>query len=359
MALRTPSIPPLFKPVVPESLPATTFRIWGQTGILSFQKQVELISKAAELEGLTVTTISMEQNIKPLKYLTDKQVLFVVAMPHVLNWVFRVSWAAYARSSLAYMTCEGDPLIGDHIKHLMRGVRTVGVSRFAADRLREAGCNVQGVVPHAVDPEEFTGHEEEAGDIRRPYPDKFIVGYVGSPIPRKGLALLGEAAKIIEEKGVNDIVFLLHTQRYQDCLIPAGPNIVQRLNFGQYTRGQMVAFYKALDLYVQPSLAEGFCIPMLEAMAAGKALVSSNGGPMGELNAADHGYLVNATEVKKLDQGMGQAFWLYSYSPIDLADRILQAHDNPKDLLEKGAKGLELSSRYDYRTVYKQLVRQA
>jgi glycosyltransferase involved in cell wall biosynthesis len=334
-----------------------SFRLWGQTGILSFQKQVELIAKAAKLEGLDVSVVPIEQNIQPLKAVVDKQLEFIVAMPFLMLWVFRVSWQAYAKKSIAYMTCEGTPHINEHQKTLMQQVRVIGVSRWASERLREVGCKVEGWVPHAWDPEEFQLGEEEAKDLRRQYAGKFLVGYVGSPIPRKGLALLGEAAKIIWEKGNKDILFLLHTQRWQDCIIPEGPNVIQRLNFGQFSHDKMVSFYKALDLYVQPSLAEGFCIPLLEAMAAGKPIVSVNGGPMAELNGPDRGYLVPVKELKKQDQGMGQDFWLYYYSPVDLADAILQAFSNSNEREEKAAKALEFAQAYTYDKVYVPLVR--
>jgi glycosyltransferase involved in cell wall biosynthesis len=49
---------------------------------------------------------------------------------------------------------------------------------------------------------------------------------------------------------------------------------------GDYTR--QILLHQAL-VYVQPSITEGFGLPVLEAMAAGIPVVSSNGGALKEV----------------------------------------------------------------------------
>ena len=48
----------------------------------------------------------------------------------------------------------------------------------------------------------------------------------------------------------------------------------------------LVAIYSAASVYVQPSLYEGFGLPILEAMACGTPVVSSNQSSLPEVAAA-------------------------------------------------------------------------
>jgi glycosyltransferase involved in cell wall biosynthesis len=333
---------------------ANEIRIWTQAGILSFQKQIELIARAASLEGYSPKIVDIMVRVNPFHERVNKQLLFYVGMPHILLWAWKMSWKAYADASLSYATVEGRPKVNKHISNLISSLRVIGVSRFAAERLKEVGANVIGWVPHAIDSIEFQdlpGKDPEKKDI-------FLVGFVGSPIPRKGLRLLNEASKIVWEKGYKNIRFLIWSQHYGNLELPSGPNIDIYDKFGRVGHKEVINFYSGLDLYVQPSLAEGFGIPMLEAMAAGIPVVSSNGGPMGELNNEEHGYIVKWKELRYEDHGLQQDFFCFYYDPADLASRIIEAFENPKERLEKGQKAKEYAwKNYNYEDVYRRLIR--
>ncbi len=51
---------------------------------------------------------------------------------------------------------------------------------------------------------------------------------------------------------------------------------------GEVTELELEALYKACDLVVYPSLAEGFGLPVAEAMACGRAVLTSRGTPMAD-----------------------------------------------------------------------------
>ena len=61
----------------------------------------------------------------------------------------------------------------------------------------------------------------------------------------------------------------------------------------------LVHIYNAADLFVYPSLNEGFGIPMLEAMACGTPVVTSNISALPEV-AGDAAILVNPYNVEEL-----------------------------------------------------------
>lgn len=52
---------------------------------------------------------------------------------------------------------------------------------------------------------------------------------------------------------------------------------------GQITDDELVVFYKLATIYVQPSLYEGFGLPILQAFASGTPVVSSNKGSLTEI----------------------------------------------------------------------------
>ena len=95
--------------------------------------------------------------------------------------------------------------------------------------------------------------------------DKFIVGFVGGFIERKGDKRLIEACK-----GIDD-VYLAFAGKGDNP--PRGENVVFCDNVNHDEIG---VFLSAIDVFCLPTLNEGCCNAVLEAMAAGKAIISSD-----------------------------------------------------------------------------------
>ena len=66
------------------------------------------------------------------------------------------------------------------------------------------------------------------------------------------------------------------------------------------------ALYRASDLFVYPSLYEGFGLPLLEAMACGTPVVTSNVSSLPEV-VGDAGITVDPTDIHALADAMSQA----------------------------------------------------
>jgi glycosyltransferase involved in cell wall biosynthesis len=76
-----------------------------------------------------------------------------------------------------------------------------------------------------------------------------------------------------------------------------GSEIAERVHLiGYVTDEQLHALYHAASAYVHPSLFEGFGLPVLEAMAAGCPVVTSNVSSLPEV-AGDNAILVNPKDV--------------------------------------------------------------
>lgn len=85
---------------------------------------------------------------------------------------------------------------------------------------------------------------------------------------------------------------------------------------------ELVALYKNAECFVMPSLEEGFGIPLLEAMACGCSVVSSNKGSLSEVGGDAAIYFDPGDK-----EDMGKKM-----------DMVLKSEKKRKELIEKGIK---------------------
>jgi glycosyltransferase involved in cell wall biosynthesis len=134
-------------------------------------------------------------------------------------------------------------------------------------------------------------------------PDKFIL-YLGNFKPHKNVALLIKAFKGIENK-YSDYKLVLagplddHGLKIRDLVSKEG--LDDRIHFTDTIREEdhPEALLSLADIFVFPSLYEGFGLPPLEAMACGTPVVASNRTSVPEV-IGDAGILVNPINVKEL-----------------------------------------------------------
>lgn len=107
---------------------------------------------------------------------------------------------------------------------------------------------------------------------------------------------------------------------------------------GYIPRDELPLWYNAADLFVYPSLYEGFGLPPLEAMACGTPVVASATSSMPEV-VGDAGLLVEPTNADEIALAM---------------QRVLTDGDLRKTL---GKKGLERASTYTWRRAAQDTVR--
>ena len=109
----------------------------------------------------------------------------------------------------------------------------------------------------------------------RPLPRDFVVGYMGAVGPDKGLKYLIEAWKKLDYK--NAILILAGRESISDHV----RNLIFQIGGGNIILlgwvNDLFDFYSQLNLYIQPSVTEGFGIEVIEAMAHGRPVLCSEG----------------------------------------------------------------------------------
>lgn len=134
-------------------------------------------------------------------------------------------------------------------------------------------------------------------------PEKALVlGTVGRLEEQKGHRYLIEALGLINRHGVNAYLLLIGDGRERLAL----KELAEQLGLGERvlflgTRSDLGGLFRAMDLFVMPSLWEGLSLAMLSAMAAGLPVVATAVGGVGQVLGDDeHGYTVSPGNAEAL-----------------------------------------------------------
>ena len=162
------------------------------------------------------------------------------------------------------------------------------------------------VIPLAPDPGFKPQDQDKINElcfrlgINKPY-----VLYVGSNKPHKNLVRLIEAWRKIQSQSHTLVIAGFWDMRYPEAQERAmSLNLKDRIQFvGEVAETDLPALYSGAELFVFPSLIEGFGLPILEAMACGVSTVTSNTSAMPEV-AGDAAMLINPYKADSLADGI-------------------------------------------------------
>lgn len=146
----------------------------------------------------------------------------------------------------------------------------IAVSTKNLEESRDMGllkhCPKTIVLPNAVDSKEFHKvPKEEARNMLGLSKEDTIALFVGSFCHRKGVLRVTEAVESVD--GVKLILIGNGEQ---------SPNSERILYSGRVPHGKIVMYLNAADMFVLPTLAEGCCNAIVEAMACGLPIISSD-----------------------------------------------------------------------------------
>lgn len=129
-----------------------------------------------------------------------------------------------------------------------------------------------------------------------------VIGSAGRLTPEKGHGILLEAARILAEEGLEFRIRIAGEGSLRERLwqMAGDAHLAERLELSGAVN-DMAAFYRDLDIFVLPSLAEGLPRALLEAMAMGVPVVSSDVTGAGEVVEHElHGLLVPTNDSPSL-----------------------------------------------------------
>jgi glycosyltransferase involved in cell wall biosynthesis len=137
--------------------------------------------------------------------------------------------------------------------------------------------------------------------------------FVGAQLPRKNIPRLLQALDAIwSENPQAPNLLLVGEPMWSGTELNSVVKTMKnptKLNFtGRLQRPQVAEVIGAADGLLLPSLFEGFGIPVLEAMACGVPVLTSNSTSLPEV-AADAAVLVNPTDVQHIKQGIEQLLY--------------------------------------------------
>lgn len=187
--------------------------------------------------------------------------------------------------------------------------------------LRKGNCIV---LPNGIDCDKFYPKDKIKMRERLGLTsDDFVVVSVGGFDHRKGTKRIADAINLLVDEDVKSIFigYPTHEKYVPDCC-----GVVFK---GKLMHDEIVDYLNCADVFVLPTLKEGSCNAILEAMACGLPIISSDLGFNYDILNGSYSLLVDPLSVKE----------------ISAAIKYLK--DNPKKRTEMGEAAYKASKNYD------------
>ena len=230
-------------------------------------------------------------------YLTKSQPLDYARFPEadflIATWWETVEWA------------NGAPASAGRLVHLMQGyemfpfqphdrvakvyaqdILRVAVSDWIADQVeKHHGSKTAAVIHNSIDAEFFAMKPAmNPGGLR--------LGFIDSPFEGKNTRIIPQVYRNLQCRGIDcDMVtFYVHPVEHGD----EAPLPLERHHRPAQT--MIPKLYQSCDLWLWPSLEEGFGLPVLEALSCGTPVVAGPAGAAPQLiRTGVNGYLTDGT----------------------------------------------------------------
>jgi len=344
--------------------------IFSLRSAASFRNQSALIYKAAVRYGWEVDERDLSERARwPQDRWENLLVLGPLWPRYVFDsvrlaspWLSRVFWL-YGPVDGPYTMNIG---LFKVLKNAIGEKRLAVPSQFCKEMMAQADIRVGQVVPHGLDPADFQFDDQSRYDrlqkLRAQHPARTIFFSNLNPLHRKGFYHLAKALEILAARRPNDFVFVLHTGR--DKALQLAPDLakVEQLviedAYNVLPYRQIALKTMSCDVFVFPSLLEGFGLPVLEAMMGKRPLVMADARAHNELVDPKAAWLVPVQGVKAEQwQAPGCYAQLHDYDPADFAAAMEYAMDHPAESREKAEHAYELAQSYHYLRVYEPFVK--
>ena len=136
--------------------------------------------------------------------------------------------------------------------------------------------------------------------------DVIRVLFVGRLAKQKNVHTLARSLSILEREGYTVELNVCGGVGMNDYLRRA-LSVLDRRDWhyhGAVANAELPRRYQAVDMYVGPSMFEGFQIPLIEALACGKPCVASRQPPASEIIDSEVGILVDPADPEDVARGI-------------------------------------------------------
>lgn len=189
-------------------------------------------------------------------------------------------------------------LLADRIIAVSKGVKDYTLREFPFFRPEKFRVVYNGVTPEA-----FQHSHPLEEDLRTaPHTDTVpVVGFLGRLTEQKGVEYLLDAAALLQSRGIDHRLVIVGDGDLRDQLEARARSLrLSEVTFAGYQH-HIADVLATFDIFVLPSLWEGFPVSLVEAMASGLPVVATRVGGTGEaVLDGITGYLVAPRDVQDL-----------------------------------------------------------
>ncbi|NOT17412.1 MAG: glycosyltransferase family 4 protein [Sulfuriferula sp.] len=187
-----------------------------------------------------------------------------------------------------------------HTSPFVHCQHVICVSEMVRDSLCQLGYPPEkcSVIHNAVETHAFSTAKRDAVRHQMGWQDALIVSCVARLVPAKGQVYAIQALPELVQVIPNLKLVLIGDGGDRHKL----EQLADTLNVSQHiemlgARADVTDLLAATDIYLQPSIKEGFCIAFLEAMATGLACIGTQTGAIPSMVANDSGILIPPADV--------------------------------------------------------------
>ena len=163
------------------------------------------------------------------------------------------------------------------------------------------------IIPNGVDQNRFTPKKQESDKalLKKYNINKKFILFVGTLQPRKNINGIVDAFNRFSEKNKEslNLIFIGRLGWGVSAAIKKINNDPNILHFNNILDSELPVFYRNADIFVYPSHFEGFGIPIIEAMASGTPVITSDNSCLPEI-AGNSAIFVDSKNIQAISDAM-------------------------------------------------------
>jgi len=266
--------------------------------------------------------------------------------------------------SVVYTTVEGEPKRWLVKYWIRRDLIFIANSKFTEKMLNRVDIEPVGMIHHGVNFSEIEKAKTQAKKLKQKLKEelgvKVVFGTVVSGHRRKGLEYFAQAVRTFREK-IKDAGFYVLTGREGANKLIGLDGVKVSTEFGKLMRDEILALIGSFDFYVQPSLCEGFGLPVLEAMGLGVPCIHPDYEPLTEFSSNSLNFTVKVVREEYQDLGDGILYLCHYYEPNEMAEKMEKAYElyicNRKAYLAKSSQVKRQAKKFDCVKKYEEFLK--